>query len=315
MGFLFLLTIFAYLTGLVIILVILRLITGSNKTVAIIGVLLIIAPFWRYILVSAVFHFYEKTPLQAIHKTIEKPESVYWEDNVWSGFNEYYTKAMIECYLDGINLKMLALNGEDGKIYLYKAEADDYSKSKAMLPELKRRQKIIDDLRAESKRIREEEKTKGDYDWVKHREQFGPIIGKAETAKVPFSKAYKKQLDKEVESIYQRPKIFTSAKELPPMNYKVEFNKVPVVPSFLKSLIIADKITIIDNKTDELIAFSKRYLAYSGWVSNFSGNLPKFDGVLGYYSVYKFDNKILFQYAKNKGRDGGRGSQLLYKRL
>ncbi len=289
---LFLLTVFKYLVVMVIILVIVRFVTGSNKIVAVMSVVLILLPFWRDMLVSTVFRFYDLTPLQEIHKTIDKPGSVYWEDNVWPGFTEYYKKAMIECYLDGINLQTLALNGDDGIIYLFSAKPEDYAKSNALLPEIEKRKKEIYALSAR-----------------------GAFSTKEKAALAPFKKQYQEQLSKDIQVIIDRAEVFNSPKDLPFMNYKVEFNKVPVSPSFLKSIIIADKITITDNKTKSLIAFSKRYLAYSGWLAKFSGNQPKFGKVLGYHAVYKFDNKVLFEYAKNKGSDTRHEHELRDKKL
>lgn len=62
------------------------------------------------------------TPSTYINKKVEYPESVYWEDNVYPGFNAEDRKLMIINYLDGVYLKTMALNGDDGKIYVYQLD-------------------------------------------------------------------------------------------------------------------------------------------------------------------------------------------------
>ena len=59
------------------------------------------------------------TPSTYISKKVEYPESIYWEDNVYPGFNAEDRKLMIINYLDGVHLKTMALNGDDGKVYVY----------------------------------------------------------------------------------------------------------------------------------------------------------------------------------------------------
>lgn len=63
------------------------------------------------------------TPSSYISKKVENPESIYWEDNVYPGFNEEDRKLMITNYLDGKHLKTMALNGDDGKVYVYTLES------------------------------------------------------------------------------------------------------------------------------------------------------------------------------------------------
>lgn len=69
-------------------------------------------------------------PLQQINKVIDNPKSVYWEDNIWPGFDEYGRKWMVKNYLDGKHLQMLAMNGDDGTIYLYEYGMEGVQKFK-----------------------------------------------------------------------------------------------------------------------------------------------------------------------------------------
>jgi hypothetical protein len=68
----------------------------------------------------------EPQPKTFIKKTVEYPESIYWEDNIYPGFDEQDRLLMIRNYLDGVHLKTMALNGPDGTIYVYTATEEDW---------------------------------------------------------------------------------------------------------------------------------------------------------------------------------------------
>lgn len=72
------------------------------------------------------------TPSTYINKKVEYPQSIYWEDNVYPGFNAEDRKLMIVNYLDGIHLKTMALNGDDGKVYTYEANASVWEQLKPL---------------------------------------------------------------------------------------------------------------------------------------------------------------------------------------
>ena len=65
-------------------------------------------------------------PKTFIKKTVEYPESIYWEDNIYPGFDEKDRILMIRNYLDGVHLKTMALNAPDGTIYVYTATEEDW---------------------------------------------------------------------------------------------------------------------------------------------------------------------------------------------
>jgi len=69
-------------------------------------------------------------PKTKIIKKVEYPISIYWEDSVYPGFNKEDRKLMIINYLDGKHLKTMALNGPDGKIYVYSAKEGDFKSFK-----------------------------------------------------------------------------------------------------------------------------------------------------------------------------------------
>lgn len=69
-------------------------------------------------------------PKTFIKKYIEYPESIYWEDNVYPGFDEKDRLLMIQNYLDGEHLKTMALNTPDGEIYIFTATVADWGSSR-----------------------------------------------------------------------------------------------------------------------------------------------------------------------------------------
>ena len=69
-------------------------------------------------------------PKTYIGKKVEYPLSIYWEDNVYPGFSKADRELMIINYLDGVHLKTMALNGDDGKIYVYRAKEGEFKSFK-----------------------------------------------------------------------------------------------------------------------------------------------------------------------------------------
>jgi len=134
MGFVLLGVVLGYLILAAIVLWLAKRLTKSKKVVLLVAAFFVLYPFRRFLLFNGLFFYYRMSPLQEIHQTISSPISVYWEDNVWPGFDEYGRHWMVENYLDGIHLQLLALNGEDGKIYLYRATAKDFAASEKLRP-------------------------------------------------------------------------------------------------------------------------------------------------------------------------------------
>lgn len=91
------------------------------------------------------------TPSTYISKKVEYPLSIYWEDNVYPGFNAEDRKLMITNYLDGVHLKTMALNGDDGKIYTYETNASVWEKLKPL--EKERGQPYYDTVNAITQHI------------------------------------------------------------------------------------------------------------------------------------------------------------------
>ena len=87
-------------------------------------------------------------PKTFIKKTVEYPESIYWEDDIYPGFDEKDRVLMIRNYLDGVHLKTMALNAPDGKIYVFTATEEDWQVRRG-------EQNYYDKLDAEARAIAE----------------------------------------------------------------------------------------------------------------------------------------------------------------
>jgi hypothetical protein len=91
-------------------------------------------------------------PKTFIKKTVEYPESIYWEDNIYPGFDENDRLLMIRNYLDGVHLKTIGLNAPDGSVFIYTAEPDDWQASRDIKTG-KKKGNYFDVLEQESKAI------------------------------------------------------------------------------------------------------------------------------------------------------------------
>ena len=118
----------------------------------IVAAVLFLIPTYDIIITNILGAYYCATaPKAFIKETVEYPESIYFEDNVFNGFNEQDIENMMNNYLDGIHLKTLALNLPDGSIaiYHYEKNQDEYDKIvKEVKQELGEKTLRYDDIRA-----------------------------------------------------------------------------------------------------------------------------------------------------------------------
>lgn len=180
----------------------------------IVAAALFLIPTYDIIITNILGTYYCATaPKAFIKETVEYPQSIYFEDNVFNGFNEQDIENMMNNYLDGIHLKTLALNLPDGNvaIYHYEKNQDEYDKIvKEVKQELGDKTSHYDDIRAR-------------------------II-----------------------KIIDSNKIITTKDKMPKMNYTVLYDKVNL-NRFASKYFHSDTMRIIDNKTNETIAFQQRY--------------------------------------------------------
>ncbi len=203
----------------------------------IVAAALFLIPTYDIIITNILGAYYcATTPKAFIKETVEYPQSIYFEDNVFNGFNEQDIEYMMNNYLDGIHLKTLALNLPDGNvaIYHYEKNQDDYDK-------------IVKEVKQEPG-----DKT-SHYDDIRAR-----II-----------------------KIIDSNKIITTKDKMPKMNYAVLYDKVNL-NRFASKYFHSDAMRIIDNKTNETIAFQQRYFMFKRLTDYSAG---------GYSGKYICDDK------------------------
>jgi hypothetical protein len=220
---------------------------------------------------------------------------VYWQDNVWPGFDAYGRNWMVEQYLDGVHLQALAVNGDDRKIYLYQAREQDWLERTTAKEIWKQREAEEAEYAKREKGIYKKEYE--DHCKNKTREECGAYhatnFGNPERAAFREYLRINKEATKR---IVDRCEVYDSPDKLPPMRYRVDFNTVKTgYPA--SRLLHTDEITITDVEKNKEIAFSRRYMAYAFWLTKFSGNQPDFSSALGDWHAYEFDDKVLFEYA------------------
>lgn len=310
MGIILILVCLAYLVGAAIVLVVTRKLTKSKRIFALVALVLILFPFRRLMFYEALFAYYGRTPLQEIRQTVEFPLSVYWEDNVWPGFDEYGRHWMVKNYLDGIHLQTLALNGDDGKFYLFRASEEDFDGSDTLATQLAQLEAEKVSLSSKFEEIYKREflavnKPLGSPEDMEKKRKYvnsHPLHQKIERINEqirPVRERLYSIKEHGLSNIMSRSEVYVDRTNLPAMNYRVEFNplsKSLIVNNSFKML-HADRIGIIYTKTDQTIAFSVRYMAYAGFISQISGQQPEFDFKLGDSQVYEFDDKVLFEHA------------------
>lgn len=235
----------------------------------------------------------DPNPKTFFKKTVEYPESIYWEDNVYPGFNKEDRELMIINYLDGIHLKKMALNGDDGKIYMYEAISGMWNQ--------------VDKWeRTHKKLLNQIVKTKDKH----KKEKLIEINKKALTNK-------NKAANDAIELILQNVQIFNSPSEVP-ADYTVKYDNVPL-SEFTAQFIYSDQMEVVENKTSEIIAFNQRVM------HRFYHLLPDAAGGRYYYphsmcgdnSYNAFDDEVFVQLKFINGSNDNHNygiNQMLYIR-
>lgn len=255
-------------------------------------VFLICVPFWDIFIAKGIllYHSMTASPLQRIEEVVESPSSVYWVDEVWPGFNEYGSYWMVKNYLDGVNLNMLALKGEDEKTYVYRASLDDFLESEKLRPDVKNRQREIAELKAKAIQMPRQGQDNSEV-WKKIREELEPVAR-------PLTKKYEQLREEEIRKIIDKVEVYTPGASLPQFKYTVVFQRIRL-PAWQERFVWCDLIRIQDNEKDKEVAHSRRYLSYTPMTSiRYEGNSPFENGErLGDVRAYTFDDKVLFGYA------------------
>ena len=207
-------------------------------------------------ILSAYYCNASPNPKTKIEKKVEYPISIYWEDNVYPGFSKQDRELMIKNYLDGVHLKTMALNGDDEKIYVYNREV-----SKKEYLDISNQ---ISSLSKKIKRMQEIQKDRQDKQYIR---DINKLYRDKETLQAKRTKL--------INSSSVSEKIYTKA-TMPKLNYTVTFNKIHL-NAFARKFLYSDETKVIDNKTDEIIAYNRRYMRF------FYTLQPDFVGYRYYY--------------------------------
>ncbi len=180
-------------------------------------------------------------PKTKIEKKVEYPISIYWEDNVYPGFSKQDRELMIKNYLDGVHLKTMALNGDDGKIYVYNR--------KVSKKEYLNISNQISSLSKKIKRMQEIQKDRQDKQYIR---DINKLYRDRETLQAKQTKL--------INSSPISEKIYTKS-TMPKTNYTVTFNEIHL-NTFARKFLYSDETKVIENSTNKVIAYNRRYMRF-----------------------------------------------------
>lgn len=193
----------------------------------------------------------EPNPKTTIKRTVEEPISIYWKDNVYLGFDDDDAELMVKNYLDGVHLQTMALNTPGGKVRVYsyanvpQSYIDLVKEGYTATKEAKEKRMLFEEA---WKKYKAKEWTKAEFDVVA--KEWGQLDNKRE-ALTKQIEAEKAKLDLVITEM--------TKEQIPPMNYTVKSDIVPL-SDLAKKVIYGDEIQIIDNRTQEIIAYNRRIM-------------------------------------------------------
>ena len=192
-------------------------------------------------ILSAYYCNASPNPKTKIEKKVEYPISIYWEDNVYPGFSKQDRELMIKNYLDGVHLKTMALNGDDGKIYVYNRKV-----SKKEYLDISNQ---ISSLSKKIKRMQEIQKDRQDKQYIR---DINKLYKARETLQAKQTKL--------INSSPVSEKIYTKS-TMPKTNYTVTFNEIHL-NLFARKFLYSDETKVIENTTNKVIAYNRRYMRF-----------------------------------------------------
>jgi hypothetical protein len=189
----------------------------------------------------------EPNPKTYIKHTVEEPISIYWEDNIYPGFDEADSKLMVANYLDGVHLQMMALNTPEGKVKVYsyanvpQSYIDLCNESETVKKEMIVKQKVFNQARNHKKLE--------DYppDFNQIRDMYLKVMDKNEA------------ITKQIESARSKLDLViteTTRDQMPQMNYTVKTDEVHL-SDLARTVLYSDEVKITDNRTKEVIAYNR----------------------------------------------------------
>ena len=199
----------------------------------------------------------EPNPKTYIKHTVEEPISIYWEDNVYPGFDEADSKLMVANYLDGVHLQTMALNTPDGKVKVYQ-----YKELPQSYVDLVKEGYVVFKDWQEKDKIHQEA-FKRMYDESSHeiRKEF---VNEWNIISTQSGNAYRKKDDisKQIETAKAQLTLViseTTKEQMPMMNYTVKTNEVHL-SDLAQKVLYSDEMSITDNRTKEVIAYARRIM-------------------------------------------------------
>jgi len=257
----------------------------------------------------------EPNPKTYIKHTIEEPISIYWEDNIYPGFDDADAKLMVSNYLDGVHLQTMALNTPDGKVKVYRYKElpqsyidlvkEGYMVSKEWSARKAASGKAFDEAY--------------DSKHGKYKEGYSRDSSPLKELSAVFREidATKSTLTKQIESARSKLDLIitkTTREQMPQMNYTIKTDEVNL-SDLARKVLYSDEVKITDNRTREVIAYNRRIMQlYSASL------LPDMSGGNYYYShslcgneTELFDRMVFISLNRGQHRKLGL-NKLLYKK-
>lgn len=202
----------------------------------------------------------EPNPKTYIKYTVEEPISIYWEDNVYPGFNDEECKGMVANYLDGVRLQTMALNTPDGKVRVYSYAnipqsyidlvKEGYEVSKEWTVRKAASSKAFEEV-YDSKHGRYKEGYSRDSSPLKELSAAFREIDAKKSAITKQIEAEKAKLDLVITAM--------TRDQMPMMNYTIKSDEVHL-SDLARKVLFSDEMTITDNRTREVIAYNRRIM-------------------------------------------------------
>lgn len=192
----------------------------------------------------------EPNPKTYIKHTVEEPISIYWEDNIYPGFDDEECKGMVANYLDGVRLQTMALNTPGGKVRVY---------SYVNVP-----QSYIDLVKEGYAAAKEAQEKRAIFDKARNHKNFEDYPPDFNQIRDDYFKADNRRsaLTKQIEAEKAKLDLViteTTRDQMPMMNYTVKTDEVHLSDTARKVL-YSDEMTITDNRTREVIAYNRRIM-------------------------------------------------------
>lgn len=192
----------------------------------------------------------EPNPKTYIKHTVEEPISIYWEDNVYPGFDDADAELMVKNYLDGVHLQTMALNTPEGKVRVY---------SYSNVP-----QSYIDLVKEGYTATKETQIKRVLFDKARNHKNFEDYPPDFKEISKAWAQADNKResLTKQIEAEKAKLELVvteTTKDQMPQTNYTVKIDEVHL-SDLAHKVLYSDEIKITDNKTKEVIAYNRRIM-------------------------------------------------------